>query len=99
MVGSLEKALPFYGSELANIKKETWRPLNNYVHSDANQAWRRIKGNELAASGSSAEIAGGLHLASRIGTLVGLEFASLANSDQLSQRIQHIYVQYIDNAL
>lgn len=99
MVGGLEKALPGYGPELANIKLETWRPLSNYVHSGAKQAWRRIKGNELAASGSSAEIADGLHLASRIGNLVGLEFASLANSDRLSQRIQHIYVQYTDNAL
>jgi len=97
MVNGLEAVLP-NGAELRTLKQEAWRPLSNYVHSGAEQAWRRVQGEELAASGSPAEIAGGLHLSSRIGTLVGIEFAALADSAVLSKQVGELYSAYIANA-
>ena len=97
MLNGLEKALPGYGPEWESIKQEAWRPLSNYVHSGADQALRRVQGEELAASGSSAEIAGGLYFASRLGALVALEISILADSASLSKQVGHLYASYSAN--
>jgi hypothetical protein len=98
MLNGLETALPRYGSEWASIRQEAWRPLSNYVHSGANQAWRRVQGEELAASGSSSEIVGGLTFASRVGALVALEFSTLADSASLAKRVGLLYASYRENS-
>ena len=49
MVSVLEKAIPGYGTELALIKEQAWRPLNSYVHSGAVQAEKRKTETEIVA--------------------------------------------------